>query len=384
MKLPGEYEKMWSDMNESERSDLILISLMMKKSGITINTSSDPYVDIETTQPNEDLTDTLVDVPTSIHPVIQGAAGEDKVKKLLSKYCLTDTSKKSKSGDMTIETPNGIIVLEIKNYTNKISEIQVNKFYRDIETNSYDAGLFISLNSTTTGYEKTVNASFYSYSGKRVPFIILNTSDPSIIDTSVELLKFILSSINQPKINIDKLVRDVEDVQSDLSQLRRAITDASSVQFRTASMITDAYTGIKLAAEPLYKKVKEISDIVDTENIAIQCSDDINHMIERYQIPANLKQAFIDIITMIPKMVNDNSSKPWSVTVAKLIYKPTGIGFKMAKKIYFVYPNINQDLCKEIIFDGKYDSKYENGILMITFDEDSAEKIFSMICDQIV
>lgn len=60
------------------------------------------------------------------------------------------TSTIKYSGDILIKSSIDILI-ETKNYTNSVPSAEVDKFIRDIKTNTCAAGIFISMNSAITG-----------------------------------------------------------------------------------------------------------------------------------------------------------------------------------------------------------------------------------------
>ena len=118
-----------------------------------------------------------------------GAAGETQVSDILSNYFTVETvSGQDKTGDLIVKRENINIMVEVKKYTRAVPSHEVEKFYRDLRTQSnIHGGVFISLQTSITGIENPIQLGEIQHT-HTVPIIFVCSNDENIIRTAVEII----------------------------------------------------------------------------------------------------------------------------------------------------------------------------------------------------
>lgn len=136
-------------------------------------------------------------VQTVMQPVVQssydkGKIGEQEIETILKSNFknVTNVASSAKSGDMSLYINNYKIMIEVKNYVNTVSYLNVEKFKRDIVATSSLGGIFISLDSAIA--KTPSNMSIVYENG--IPCIYLVSRDPDIIVCCVKILASVIDS----------------------------------------------------------------------------------------------------------------------------------------------------------------------------------------------
>ena len=155
-------------------------------------------------------------------PSVKGKIGEDNVKQILSVFDVKDVSKEGHQGDLIVTNDNRIVLVEVKNYDNPVPSSEVEKFYRDIEENNADAGLFISLKSDIRGHEGfELEVHKNIRSGKLIPAVFLGA--PPNDKFIVQVVKILFALVRkESQLKIDKVKRVFESLQCVVINLWKA------------------------------------------------------------------------------------------------------------------------------------------------------------------
>lgn len=117
-----------------------------------------------------------------------GISGELHIETLLRKSFPERNifrTTKGYCGDIIMDD---MLLIEIKNYSNKVPTRELNKFKRDMSSNNYKSGLFISLRTEITGIPSAFHYTEYFENGSINPIIYLSCPNPKIIELSTALL----------------------------------------------------------------------------------------------------------------------------------------------------------------------------------------------------
>lgn len=134
-------------------------------------------------------------------PVHKGIQGEQQVQEILERtYLVKNVTRFSKTGDLIVKRkPNRgtrhpqKILVEVKNYQGMVPAKEVEKFYRDLQTNAnFSAGVMISLHSDITGV-RNVELQIARLD-RDVPVMFVSSDHPDVILTTVEMMFAIISS----------------------------------------------------------------------------------------------------------------------------------------------------------------------------------------------
>lgn len=206
-----------------------------------------------------------------------GLAGEKEVQEILQeRYRLLNTAKSGKCGDFVI-TVNGIrILVEVKKYSKTVPGVEIDKFYRDIDSNASIGGaLMISLTSRIVGITKSIEYTHQYVNGNKVPVVFLSLKSipgqvaKECVCSAVDMLLCEVDSKNKC-INIDdNIVNAVNSIDQNLdylSQCRLMIHETQSMfnkqLGKLMQQVLSAEINIKNSVDILKTKV----DIVHTDD----------------------------------------------------------------------------------------------------------------------
>jgi hypothetical protein len=135
----------------------------------------------------------------------QGKAGEARFEDIVNKhlgscYVLVNNAKKGHSGDFLItwksDRSNRVyrIIIDVKNYKKSaVPTKEVDKLYRDLNTNAVDAGFMITYGGRITGVSKAIDMREATMdSGRRIPIVFASINTPEVI---CELIKMIFHAV---------------------------------------------------------------------------------------------------------------------------------------------------------------------------------------------
>ena len=132
-----------------------------------------------------------------------------------------DMSQVNHSGDawLNFDCFDTTVMLESKNYTNKVTKDEVIKLKNDMITNNINWSILISFNSQVSGYRE-FDIETFNNNGKVYTIIILSelSKDIDRIDIGIQLVKLIK---NYSKLNTFPWV--TSKIKSDLDKLNEII-----------------------------------------------------------------------------------------------------------------------------------------------------------------
>ena len=133
---------------------------------------------------------------TTKHSTIKGQAGEEFTHHELNRRFPTaeieDTHKQPGRGDFIMKENDFIMLIETKNYKKNVTKPEIEKFYRDMETNNdIQCGLFLSLKSGICNRE---DLHLEVINGKPIIFVHNCLKNMENIDFSVRIFKLILNT----------------------------------------------------------------------------------------------------------------------------------------------------------------------------------------------
>lgn len=133
---------------------------------------------------------------TTKHSTIKGQAGEEFTHHELNRRFPTaeieDTHKQPGRGDFIMKENDFIMLIETKNYKKNVTKPEIEKFYRDMETNNdIQCGLFLSLKSGICNRE---DLHLEVINGKPIMFVHNCLKNMENIDFAVRIFKLILNT----------------------------------------------------------------------------------------------------------------------------------------------------------------------------------------------
>ena len=212
-----------------------------------------------------------------------GMSGEATVEGWLSKkYTIANTAKSSNRGDFIVEVGGCRILVEVKKYSKTVPSSEIEKFYKDIDSNgSIDGGVFISLTSKIVGISGCMDYSHRSIRGDNIPVIFLaleNMGDSIIAEQSVYAAidiirteKISKSSYIDISENISCAIHSIGNNMDFLSQCRLILHETQDMfnkqMGKAIQQVLSAEINIKHSIDVLKSKV----EIYPSRSI---CTDD--------------------------------------------------------------------------------------------------------------
>lgn len=193
----------------------------------------------------------------------KGQQGEQYVFDILKdSFKLKDTSKIPKSGDFQIQTEQGWIMVEVKNYSSTVGKNELDKFYRDLDrNNNVCGGLFISLYSSIVGKGK-IQLNNELIGGRNIPVVYVSGDQEDIIQLVCDML------ITRLKINSDtnekKFIRcKIEQLSEDLTLLSQVRDSINCTRNMMNKSLSDMYNMISSAEINLLRTISDIKSEVN-------------------------------------------------------------------------------------------------------------------------
>jgi len=277
--------------------------------------------------------------------VVQGQIGEQFVETILRKKYgdVSSVAKVAKSGDVTLYVNHQRITIEVKNYSNTVGKIGVEKFQRDLDTTNASGGVFISLNTPIANIATDFALIYESVSGKTVPCVYVVSSDPSVILTAVSVVSSLIQSfiyLNTELYARDKVVASVYDISDGLDSLARArnefqtnVSELTCKMMKTSEKISAAEGNIRTVVDSLRSELF----VCDESNLPIMAEMENNPTYARNTEVT--KGCVRDIMECIQKHIPNQPGCMWKFSAKKCMDAVTGMGFGFyASKIEVIIP----------------------------------------------
>lgn len=305
-----------------------------------------------------------------------GIRGENEVEAILhERYTVNNTAKTGKCGDFVI-TVNGIrILIEVKKYSKTVPSIEVDKFYRDIDSNaSINGAVMISLTSKIVGINRSMEYTHQHINGSDIPVIFLSLGDIDIsvsktsIHTSIDI---ILADVESRKRyidigdNISSVVDDIDKNLDFLSQCHLIVHETQCVvnkqMGKLMQHVLSAEINIKNSIKILRVKVDGI--------VMTKCS--LKEAIAELKIQPDSSK-----YNLLVKLIDD---RPVTLSVPKNTIQTVDkkLSVKITKSIVKVHIPIK--LKESISIDGAW--SYNGKGLTIELTENTIQAILAMICN---
>jgi len=248
----------------------------------------------------------------------KGEIGENLIEKIITdKYGdikFTDMSKTDHSGDAWIkfDSLNDKIMLEIKNYTNKVNKDEIIKMKNDMKTNNINWGIFISWNSKINNYRE-FDIDTFNHQGQVYTIILISnlSNDIDRIDMGIQIIKKLI--LNYSKSENFPWVTN--KIKSDLDKLNELIL----INYQLRDWFEEMELSIKSSLSKYYNKLRDYQLEIDllvkniTENIKgtinESLSSNYNNNNQNYN---NLLELYKDnkkILSVLSKIVDKLNKK---------------------------------------------------------------------------
>lgn len=158
----------------------------------------------------------------------KGQEGENftyhELNKMFPKADVEDTRKQPGRGDFIFKENSFCMLIETKNYKKNVTKPEIDKFYRDIDTNQdIQCGIFMSLNSGICARDD-----FHLEIRDTKPIIFLHNAADNMrhVELAIQLFKLILKTDGIDLSNkeiLDKLKNDIPIIKRNWNKMRNKI-----------------------------------------------------------------------------------------------------------------------------------------------------------------
>jgi hypothetical protein len=306
-----------------------------------------------------------------------GFEGEKEVEDILQeRYRIINTAKSGKCGDFVITDNNTKILIEVKKYNKTVPFNEIEKFYRDIDSNSsINGAIMISLTSKIVGINKIMEYTNQYVNGNIVPVIFLSLKDinnkqlsKECICSAVDILLTESDSKNKCIDVGEGIINAVNEIDNNLdflSQCRLMIHETQSMFNKQLGKLMQQV----LSAEINIKKsVKVLKSKVDTIVLEDDCHS-VQYVLSNLKV--ELEQ---DKYNLLSKILEDHT-----VTIAKkgniIQTKDKKISINVTKSTIKV--SILTKLTESLSIED--DWSYDGKIVTIVLNEKTINTIMNMI-----
>lgn len=325
-------------------------------------------------------------------PTFKGQAGEAFIEATLrSKFSnVTNVAKESKSGDLTLFVEHNKIIVEVKNYSNNVPTMGVDKFRRDLGTTNAAGGVFISLRTPITNVTSDFAIRF-EYSGiKTVPCAYIVSDDEHAIIVAVNVISQMITStnyINTELHNKDKILDGVYQLGNSLDDLSRARDKLQCDVGEITTKLMKTVTGVSSVEKDIRSEINTIKK--ELFNVAIINTDEIIRELEKNntfnKYTTGIKSLVMVVMSHIQSFMHreDINGSVWKLSSTKCINTITGIGFHfLSSRVDICIPRCrtnDESLTKLILSPGTQISIDKQQNITITLDNASINIIQSLI-----
>lgn len=177
-----------------------------------LKTESDPESDLSCLEINtesvvvEPVEPLIVSAKPGLNSYAQGVLGEQQVYKMLCdslplQYSTELKASKKNSADIWVTSPHSTVLVDIKNYTTKVPQSEIDKLENDLWTNANaDAGMLISLNSGVVGCsDKFTMTKLRGTADGTKPILVVQCNDPTLIAIACEFISTVAIEIRSAR-----------------------------------------------------------------------------------------------------------------------------------------------------------------------------------------
>ncbi len=271
-------------------------------------------------------------------PVNKGVIGERTVMNILkSKYNdVTNVSKTSKSGDITLVIDHLSILVEVKNYANPVPTAEVDKFVRDLETTNVSGGLFISLETSITKITTDITMRHEYVNGRIIPCVYIVGSDPHCILVAVGMITSQLNALTVVKKhntefclntniteNTYKLSDHIDSLSKARYDLQASIGDINTKLIKASTVFAAVENGFRNVHDDLRNELFYSNTTCDLVTIELKKNAAFCKQKKSCQ------DLVIKLIRAVSRQVYDKKTleSVWSLSGNKCVSALGGVGF---------------------------------------------------------
>jgi len=271
-----------------------------------------------------------IDIPLS--SVYKGKNGEEYICEILKEKNYNNTTKDGKSGDIMINTNNGKIMIEVKDYTRNVNKDEIKKFHRDLMAHSeVNGGIFISLNSGISGIKEKFLYKMESILGREIPIIYICANDPDVINIGFDILITHLDAKIQVIHDQTELVNRINSLSEYLSGLSNSRLQIDEFREDCNRSLDKLYKTILVCEVSLKDHIDSIKNILKVDTHCKHIADTKKAI--KYFKKTLLKDSQLNLNEFVISIV-EHIDQPWSF--GKESANTDEFGFKFMKtKIEF-------------------------------------------------
>lgn len=212
-----------------------------------------------------------------------GLAGEQEVSDILQdRYRVLNTAKSGKCGDIVITVNSIRILVEVKKYNKTVPSTEIEKFYRDIDSNSSIGGaILISLTSKIVGIRRNMEYTHQFVNGNIVPVIFLSLNDitdqtvaKECIYSAVDILLADIDSKSKYTDIGEDISHAIDDIDRNLdflSQCRLMIHETQGMFNKQLGKLMQQVISAEINIKNSVRVIKSKIDIVEVKP-NVECS----------------------------------------------------------------------------------------------------------------
>lgn len=194
-----------------------------------------------------------------------GLSGEAFVESILKQHFkVINSAKQGKRGDLIVMTGMSRILSEVKNYSRTVPSTELEKFYRDIDSNASISGaIMISLSSKIVGKRRYIELEEYQATHGKISIIYLSLKDIETKDLLIASCVDMLNCFNSYKIKTisskEKITRAVEKINSQLDNLsiiRTLINETNLMLNKQFGKMTNAVISAEVHIKQYINEIK--------------------------------------------------------------------------------------------------------------------------------
>lgn len=276
----------------------------------------------------------------------RGVLGEKQVELILIQRFgtianITNTTKRTKSGDITLFIQHRKIVIEVKNYTSAVPKSGVDKFHRDLDVTNAHGGVFISY-GPISNITKDFRLKYETVGGTTLPCAYVVCKDPNMILAAVSMISDIIAARNHIADQIhnnDTMIGRVYDLAEQLDNISRSRDDIQNIIGDTTSKLIKLSAGL-IASET---NIRRITDDMRSDLYQAAVSHDIigalGSIPAYIKYPAGLKSLCSELVTLISSDNTKLCDQKWDIAAKNIKHIQSGICIEfMAARIRCAVP----------------------------------------------
>jgi len=269
-----------------------------------------------------------------VTPTVLGQIGEQHVEEILrEKFPSTiNTSKASHRGDISLLIEHRKVIVEVKNYTNAVPTLGVEKFQRDLVTGGAAAGVFVSLRTPITSVTDSFVIRREYAEGRSVPCAYLVSEDSAAIVLAVNMVTQLVAAHTQSQTELysrDNILGGVHGISEVLSDMARSRNQLHVSMGDAMTQIFKATAGLAAHEESARKITDTLKRELFHTEIAVGGTESPCAGSQWYAKYSTITREHIaKLVAIIESNANELIPASWKLSGTRCMHG-SGIGFHM-------------------------------------------------------